>query len=49
MQAASDAAVVGNKLEELNIENTFVSELPGDSETDNRPRQVFGALYTPGV
>jgi hypothetical protein len=50
MQAAGAVAVgAGNSLEGLNIENTFVTELPGDPETKNVPRQVFGALHTAGT
>lgn len=33
-------------LEDLQIENTFVEELPADPENSNVPRQVFGALHT---
>lgn len=33
-------------LEELQIENTFVEELPADPDHSNVPRQVFGALHT---
>ncbi|NKB72503.1 MAG: YdiU family protein [Candidatus Latescibacteria bacterium] len=31
---------------ELNFDNRFTAELPGDSETANRPRQVMGACYS---
>src|SRR4051812_4245025 len=30
----------------LRFDNRFVHELPGDSETENRIRQVHGALYS---
>eukprot|EP00892_Ulva_mutabilis_P010101 jgi/Ulvmu1/7463/UM037_0006.1 len=33
-------------LEDLQIENTFVDDLPADPELSNVPRQVFGALHT---
>eukprot|EP01018_Ginkgo_biloba_P033232 Gb_08627 [translate_table: standard] len=34
------------KLEELNWDNSFVRELPGDTRTDGPPRQVLHACYT---
>ncbi|KAL6976720.1 hypothetical protein U1Q18_025506 [Sarracenia purpurea var. burkii] len=37
---------VGLKLEDLNWDNSFVRELPGDPRTDNIPRQVLHACYT---
>ena len=46
--AIMQAAGVGT-LEDLNIDNSFVTELPGDPETTNVPRQVYGALWTPGA
>ncbi|XP_065865675.1 uncharacterized protein [Euphorbia lathyris] len=33
-------------LEDLNWDNSFVRELPGDSRTDSIPRQVFRACYS---
>jgi len=33
-------------LASLKFDNRFVRELPADSETTNRPRQVTGACYT---
>ncbi len=35
-----------NMLDQLKFDNRFVSELPGDQETRNYPRQVFGACYS---
>ncbi|ESS73850.1 hypothetical protein UPF0061 [Methyloglobulus morosus KoM1] len=35
-----------NSLDHLIFDNRFVSELPGDKETRNYPRQVFGACYS---
>lgn len=37
----------GKTLEELDIVNTFVSELPGDKDHSNVTRQVHGALWSP--
>ncbi|CAH9072235.1 unnamed protein product [Cuscuta europaea] len=34
------------KLEELNWDNSFVRELPGDPRTDSMPREVLHACYT---
>uniref|UniRef100_A0A0C9RMU2 Selenoprotein O n=1 Tax=Wollemia nobilis TaxID=56998 RepID=A0A0C9RMU2_9CONI len=34
------------KLEQLNWDDSFVRELPGDSRTDGPPRQVLHACYT---
>lgn len=34
------------KLEDLNWDHSFVRNLPGDSRSDNMPRQVFRACYT---
>jgi uncharacterized protein YdiU (UPF0061 family) len=31
----------------LNFDNRLVRELPGDDDTRNQPRQVFGALWSP--
>lgn len=45
MGAATTAS--GCTLEQLNIKNTFVDELPGDSNTKNTTRQVTGALWSP--
>lgn len=36
----------GKTLEELEIVNTFVSELPGETSGNNAPRQVFGCLWS---
>jgi uncharacterized protein YdiU (UPF0061 family) len=33
-------------MSELNFDNRFVRELPGDAESSNTPRQVHGAAYT---
>jgi uncharacterized protein YdiU (UPF0061 family) len=33
-------------LDELNFDNRFTHKLPADSETENAPRQVFGAMYS---
>lgn len=35
-----------NTLDQLNFDNRFVSELPGDQETCNYPRQVLDACYS---
>ncbi|MEQ1486429.1 protein adenylyltransferase SelO [Methyloglobulus sp.] len=35
-----------NSLDHLKFDNRFVSELPGDQETRNYPRQVLGACYS---
>lgn len=40
--ASTDSA-----LDNLTVENTFTSELPGDSDTRNIVRQVHGALWSP--
>jgi hypothetical protein len=37
----------GVSLNRLNVENTFVEQLPGDSSSSNVPRQVFGSLWSP--
>lgn len=42
-------AVAVGTLEDLNVENSFVAELPGDPETTNVARQVYGALWTAGT
>ncbi len=34
-------------LDALVFENRFVEDLPGDSDETNRPRQVFGAAWSP--
>nr|ATG70891.1 hypothetical protein [Juniperus drupacea] len=34
------------KLEQLNWDNSFIRDLPGDSTTDGPPRQVLHACYT---
>lgn len=31
----------------LHFDNRLLRELPGDADTDNRPRPVFGALWSP--
>ena len=31
---------------DFNIKNTFITELPGDQETENTPRQVDEACYS---
>ena len=31
----------------LFFDNKFVSELPGEQEEDNRPRQVYGVCWSP--
>ena len=31
----------------LHFDNRFIRELPGESESDNTPRQVLGALWSP--
>jgi len=36
----------GRGLEDLHFDNSFVRELPGDSDKSNSLRQVFGALYS---
>ncbi|KAJ4979977.1 hypothetical protein NE237_010757 [Protea cynaroides] len=41
-----DGDKVRLKLEDLNWENSFVRELPGDPRTDTIPRQVLHACYT---
>ncbi len=35
-----------SNLLELNFDNRFTRELPADSNTDNRPRQVHQACYS---
>jgi serine/tyrosine/threonine adenylyltransferase len=35
-----------NSLDNLKFDNRFLSELPGDAETRNYPRQVSGACYS---
>jgi serine/tyrosine/threonine adenylyltransferase len=47
MQTSTAAALLTRSLEDLTVENTFVSELPGDLDSSNIPRQVHGALWTP--
>ena len=39
--------MTGVKLEGLDIQNTFTAELPGDSSTQNVPRQVHDSLWSP--
>lgn len=34
-------------LEGLSFDNTFVRDLPGDPSSENRPRQVYGACWSP--
>lgn len=46
VQAAAGAPT-GKALEALDVQNSFTSELPGDPDTSNVPRQVHGALWSP--
>ncbi|KAL6200701.1 hypothetical protein ACLB2K_030482 [Fragaria x ananassa] len=43
---AADAPKPRLKLEDLNWENSFVRELPGDPRTDTFPREVLHACFT---
>jgi hypothetical protein len=45
--AVQALTATGVSLDRLNVENTFVEELPGDSSSSNVPRQVFGSLWSP--
>ncbi|ERN11600.1 hypothetical protein AMTR_s00022p00185610 [Amborella trichopoda] len=42
----SPAMAMRRSLEDLNWDNSFVRELPGDQRTDGPPRQVLHACYT---
>ena len=35
-----------NQLDDLSFDNNFIRDLPGDTETNNHPRQVFDACYS---
>jgi len=41
-----DSAVSGRTLEELQVGHSFIDALPGDPDTSNKRRQVFGSFYS---
>jgi uncharacterized protein YdiU (UPF0061 family) len=44
--APQNGAPGGRRLEDLEVSHTFVDELPGDTDTSNKRRQVHGAFYS---